>query len=45
MGRPREFDLDAAIDLAIRAQSGATHKDLCRMIDGMLADWPVPKEA
>jgi hypothetical protein len=31
--------------MAVEARSGATHKDLYRMIDGVLAGWPGPKEA
>jgi AcrR family transcriptional regulator len=31
--------------MAVEAQSGATHEDLYRMIDGVPAGWPGPKEA
>jgi hypothetical protein len=31
--------------MAVEARSRATHKDLYRMIDGVLAGWPGPKEA
>jgi hypothetical protein len=37
--------LTISLGMAVEAQSRATHKDLYRMIDGVLAGWPGPKEA